>query len=60
MTEPRPTWSDYGHPELEGQPIIATMAGPVQVPEFPPEPGTVAMFDARVGGHRGINQEPRS
>jgi hypothetical protein len=33
------TWTDYGHPELEGEPVIMTANGPVKVPARPPRPG---------------------
>jgi hypothetical protein len=33
------TWSDLGHPELEGEPILSTFNGPVQVTQYPPHPG---------------------
>jgi hypothetical protein len=39
VPDPRPTWTDLGHPELEGQPFTYTVSGPVPVPEFPPLPG---------------------
>jgi hypothetical protein len=33
------TWTDVGHPELEGEPMLATINGPVKVPPRPPMPG---------------------
>jgi len=36
---PRPTWTDYGHPELEGSPLLATVNGYYRVPALPPPPG---------------------
>jgi hypothetical protein len=35
----RVTWSDIGHPEYEGEPILQTYYGPVQIPPYPPAPG---------------------
>jgi hypothetical protein len=33
------TWTMLGLPQFEGQPIIATVNGPFQVPALPPQPG---------------------
>jgi len=38
--EPRPTWTSYGHPELENEPLIQVFGGQAyRAPALPPVAG---------------------